>query len=66
MRFGCRIQAYERYVCDTAYNQAQDASGQVPTTTPWGDYTVLKAAAPSALLDQSSNSSIFCAAWTGW
>eukprot|EP00877_Chromochloris_zofingiensis_P004878 jgi/Chrzof1/14391/Cz09g00310.t1 len=60
-----RVKAHERYVCDTAYNQtAQGASGQ--TTAPWGDYTALKAASPSALLDQSSNNGIFCAAWTGW
>eukprot|EP00877_Chromochloris_zofingiensis_P002437 jgi/Chrzof1/12194/Cz06g24200.t1 len=60
------IEAHERYVCDTAYHQSQGASGQVPPTAPWGDNTALKAAAPSVLLDQSSNSSTFCAAWTGW
>eukprot|EP00877_Chromochloris_zofingiensis_P011031 jgi/Chrzof1/6181/Cz17g14160.t1 len=61
-----RMEAHERYVCDTAYNQSQSASGQVPLFAAWGDYTPLKAATPSALLDQSSNSSVFCAAWTGW
>eukprot|EP00877_Chromochloris_zofingiensis_P001321 jgi/Chrzof1/1118/Cz01g40220.t1 len=61
-----RVQAHGRFVCDTAYNQAQGASGQASPTSPWGDYTALKAAAPSDLLDQTSNSSIFCAAWTGW